>query len=325
MKLPRRRFLCLAGGAAALPAVLRTACAQTYPTRPVRIVVGFGPSGVTDITARLIAQSLSERLGRPFVVENRPGAGSNIGTEAVVRSPPDGYTLLLATLPNAINATLYEKLNFNFIRDLTPIASVNTTPCVMEVNPSVPARTLPEFIAYTKAHPGKINVAAVGVGSSTHLLAELFKIMAEVDVVIVQYRDPGPAHSDLIAGQVDVMFDPLVSSIEQIRAGQLRPLAVTTMIRSETLPDVPTVGDIVPGFEGSVWQGLVAPRNTPVEIIDKLNREVNAALSDPKIKTRMAELGATVSGGSPADFRRFIAGETEKWSKVIRSANIKAE
>jgi tripartite-type tricarboxylate transporter receptor subunit TctC len=325
MKLARRKFLHLAAGAVGLPAFSRVAKAQAYPSRPVRIVVGFGPAGVTDITARVIAQWLSERLGRPFVVENRPGAGSNIGTEAVVRSPPDGYTLLMATLPNATNATLYEKLNFDFIRDIVPIASVNTTPCVMVVTRTFPARTAAEFIAYAKTNPGKINMAAVGVGSATHLLGELFKMMAGVDIVTLQYRDPGPAHTDLISGKVDIMFDPLVSSIEQIRAGQLRPLAVTTMARLEVLPDLPTVGDFVPGYQASVWQGLGAPRNTPAAIIEKLNQEVNAALADPKVKARFADLGATVLPGAPSDFRKLIADESEKWGKVIRAANIKAE
>jgi tripartite-type tricarboxylate transporter receptor subunit TctC len=263
VKLRRRQFLHLAAGAAVLPAASRIARAQAYPTRPVRIVVGFGPAGVSDITSRVIAQWLSEHLGRPFVVENPPGAGSNIGTEAVIRSAPDGYTLFMASTSNAVNATLYEKLNFNFIRDMAPVASINNTPCVMEVNPKVPARTVPEFIAYAKANPGKINMAAVGIGSMTHVSGELFKMMAGIDLVTVQYRDPGPAHTDLITGQVDVMFDPLVSSIEQIKAGQLRPLAMTTMTRSEALPDVPVVGDFVPGYEANAWLGLCAPRKTP--------------------------------------------------------------
>jgi tripartite-type tricarboxylate transporter receptor subunit TctC len=326
MKLPhRRQFLHLAAGAAALPAVSRFAWAQTYPTRPVRIVVGFAAGGPADITARLIAQWLSERLGQQFVVENRVGAGGNIAAEAVVRSPPDGYTLLHVTTSNAVNATLYEKLTFDLNRDIAPIASFNRAPGVMEVNPSFPVKTVPEFIAYAKANPGKINVAAGGVGSSSHLYGELFKMMTRVDFVQVHYRGSGPALPDLIAGQVQAMFDPIISSIGHIRAGSLRPLAVTTATRSDVLPDIPTVGDSVPGFEASGWQGIVAPRNTPIEIIGKLNREVNAALIDPKFKAGLADLGAIVLAGSPADFGKHIADEIEKWGKVIRAANLKAE
>src|SRR5262245_9693166 len=326
MRLPhRRQFLHLAAGAATLPAVSRFAWAQTYPTRPVRIVVGFAAGGPADITARLIAQWLSERLDQQFVVENRVGAGGNIAAEAVVRSPPDGYTLLHVTVSNAVNATLYEKLTFDLNRDIAPIASFNRTPAVMEVNPSFPAKTVPEFIAYAKANPGKINVASGGVGSASHLYAELFKMMTRVDFVQVHYRGSGPALLDLIAGQVQAMFDPIISSIGYIRAGSLRPLAVTTATRLDVLPDIPTVADFVPGFEASGWQGIVAPRNTPIEIIGKLNREINAALIDPKFKARLAELGAIVLGGSPADFRTHIAEETLKWGKVIRAANLKAE
>jgi tripartite-type tricarboxylate transporter receptor subunit TctC len=325
MKLLRRQFLHLAAGAAALPAISRSAWGQTYPTRPVRIIVGFGPGGVADITARLIAQWLSERLGQPFIVENRPGAGSNLGTDAVVRAQPDGNTLLLATSANAVNATLYDKLNFNFIRDTVPVASVSSTSCVMVVNPKVPAMTVPEFIAYAEANPGKINMAAVGIGSATHVSGELFKMIAHVNLVTVLYRDPGPAHADLIGGQVDIMFDPLVSSIEQIRAGTLRPLAVTTRTRSEALPDVPSVAEFVPGYESNVWAGLVAPKNTPAEIINKLSKEINAALADVKIKARMIELGATVLAGSPGDFGKFIAEDTERWAKVVRFAGLKAD
>jgi tripartite-type tricarboxylate transporter receptor subunit TctC len=325
MKLPRRRFLHLAAGATALPVVSRMARAQTYPTRPVRIVIGFAAGGPADITARLIAQWLSERLGQQFVVENRVGTGGNIAAEAVVRSPPDGYTLLHVTVSNAVNATLYDKLTFDLNRDFAPIASFNRTPAVMEVNPSFPAKTVPEFIAYAKANPGKINVASGGVGSASHLYAELFKMMTRVDLVQVHYRGSGPALLDLIAGQVHAMFDPIISSIGYIRAGSLRPLAVSTATRLDVLPDIPTVADFVPGFEASGWQGIVAPRNTPMEIIGKLNREVNAALTDPKFKARLADLGAIVLTGPPADFGKHIAEEIEKWGKVIRAANLKAE
>ena len=326
MKLPhRRRFLYVAAGAAALPVVSRMARAQAYPTRPVRIVVGFAAGGPADITARLIAQWLSERLGHQFVVENRVGAGGNIAAEAAVRSPPDGYTLLHVTTSNAVNATLYDKRTFDLNRDIAPIASFNRTPAVMEVNPSFPAKTVPEFIAYAKANPGKINVASGGVGSASHLYAELFKMMTRVDFVQVHYRGSGPALLDLIAGQVQAMFDPIISSIGYIRAGSLRPLAVTTATRLDVLPDIPTLADFVPGFEASGWQGIVAPRNTPIEIIGKLNREVNAALIDPKFKARLADLGAIVLAGSPTDFKTYIAEEVEKWGKVVRVANIKPE
>jgi tripartite-type tricarboxylate transporter receptor subunit TctC len=325
MKVGRRKFLQLAAGAAALPASSRRATAQAYPRRPVRIVVGFGPGGVSDITTRLIAQWLSERFHQAFVVENRPGAGSNIGTEAALRAPPDGYTLLHVSSSNALNATLYKKLNFDIIRDTAPIAGIFLTPSVMIVNPSFPAKTMPEFVAYAKANPGKINMAAVGVGSATHISGELFKILAGVDLVAVQYRDPGPAHTDLITGQVEVMFDPLISSIEQIKAGKVRPLGVTTATRWETLPDLPAIGEFVPGYEAPVWGGLGAPRNTPADIVNELNREVNAALADPSLKARLAELGGTVLAGSAADFGKFIADETEKWAKVIKAANISAE
>jgi tripartite-type tricarboxylate transporter receptor subunit TctC len=324
--MKRRQFLKLMFAGASAPAVVRLSWAQSYPVRPVRIVVGFGPGGVTDITARIIAQWLSKRLGQPFVVENRPGAGSNIGTEAVIRSSADGYTLLLATTANAVNATIYNKLNFDFIRDVAPVASLNSTPCVMAVNPNVPATTVPEFIAYAKANPGKINMAAIGIGSASHISGELFKIMTGLDLITVQYRDPGPAHTDLITGQVDVIFDPVVSSIEQIKAGQLRALAVTTRARAEALPDVPTVGDFVPGYpQSDVWTGVVAPRGTPIEIINRLGNEINVALADPKIKSRMAELGAVVLASSPAQFQKFIIEEIEKWGKVVRAANIRME
>jgi tripartite-type tricarboxylate transporter receptor subunit TctC len=325
MKLPRRQFLHLVASAAAVPAVSRIARAQTYPARPVRLIVGFAAGGGTDIVARLVAQWLSERLGQNFLVENRPGAGGNIGTEAVVRSAPDGYTLLVATSSNTINATLYEKLNFNFIRDIAPVAMMSNTPGVLVVHPSFPAKTVPALIAYAKANPGKINMAAVGVGSTTHVFGELFKIMAGVDLVAVQYRDPGPAHTDLLARHVDILFDPLISSIEQIKSGQLHALAVTTMTRSEALPDVPAVSEFVTGYEASVWAAIGAPRNTPTDIADKLNKETNMALANPKIKARLADLGVMALFGSPGDFRKFIVEDTEKWGKVIRTANLRAE
>jgi tripartite-type tricarboxylate transporter receptor subunit TctC len=325
MKLPRRNFLHLAAGAAALPAVSRIAWAQSYPTRPVRIIVPFAPAGSTDIVARLIGQWLSERLGQQFVIDNRPGGGGNIGTEAVVRAPADGYTLLLVGGSNAINATLYDKLNFNFIRDIAPVGSVIRFPYVMVVNPSVPAKSVPEFIAYAKTSPGKINYASAGTGTATHLTGELFKMMAGVDMVHVPYRGGGPALTDLLAGQVQVMFPTTVSSIGYIRAGRLRALAVTAATRSDALPDIPTVAEFVPGYEASNWYGVGAPKATPAEIVEKLNKEVNAALADPNMKARLADLGGTALAGSPADFGKLIADETEKWGKVIRAANIKAE
>ncbi len=322
---PRRRFLSLAAGAAALPAVSRVARAQAYPTHPVRLIVGFPPGGATDIAARLIGRSLSERLGQQFVIENRPGAGSNIGTEAVVRARPDGYTLFLAYSANAINATLYDKLNFNFIRDIAPVASISRETTVMLVNPSVPAKTVPEFIAYAKANPGKVNFASGGNGTPPHVFGELFKMMTGVNLVHVPYRGGAPALTDLLGGQVQVMFATPGTSIEYIRAGKLRALAVTTATRSEALPDVPTVGDFLSGFDASVWLGVGAPKNTPAEIIDRLNKEINGVLADPKIKARFADLGSTVRPGSPADFGKLIAEDTEKWAKVIKSAGIKAE
>jgi tripartite-type tricarboxylate transporter receptor subunit TctC len=326
MKLPhRRQFLHLAAGAAALPAVSRFARAQEYPTKPVRIIVGFAPGGGADIAARLIGQWLSERLGQSFVIENRPGAGSNIATEAVVRAPSDGYTLLLVSAPAAINATLYEKLSFNFIRDIAPVASISHVPHVMVVHPSFPAKTVPEFIAYAKANAGKINMASAGNGSTPHVAGELFKMMAGVNLIHVPYRSAGPALTDLLGGQVQVMFDNMASSIEHIRAGKLRPLAVTTTMRSETLPDVPTVSEFVPGYEVSNWFGVGAPKATPAEILDRLNKEINASLADPKLRARLADLGGTPLVGSPADFGKLIAAETEKWAKVIRAANIKPD
>jgi tripartite-type tricarboxylate transporter receptor subunit TctC len=325
MKLPRRQFLHLAAGAVALPAVSRVARAQTYPTKPVRIVVGFAAGGVTDIVARLIGQWLSERLGQQFIIDNRPGAGSNIATESVVRSAPDGYTLLLVGPAAAINATLYPKLSFNFIRDIAPIASIYNAPLVMEVNPSLPYKTVPEFIAYAKANPGKINFASSGSGTSSHVTGELFKRAAGVNMQHVPYRGAAPALTDLLGGQVQAMFDNVSSSIEHIRGGRLRALAVTTTTRWDGLPDVPTVAESVPGFEASGWQGIVAPKNTSVGIIGRLNSEINLGLADPTIKARIADLGSTVFSSSPGAFARFIADETEKWGKVIRAANIKAQ
>ena len=319
MKLPhRRQFLHLASGAVALPALSRIASAQTYPTRPVRLVVGFAAGQAIDILARLIAQSLSERFGQQFIVENRPGGGGNIATEAVVRAPPDGYTLLAVGSNNMINATLYEKLNFDFIRDIALVASIYRVPQVMEVNPSFPAKTLPELIAYAKANPGKINFASAGNGSVAHVTAELFKMMAGVNMQHVPYRGAAPALTDLLGGQVHLMFDNMPSSIEHIRAGRLRPLAVTATARLEGLPDVPTVADFLPGFETSAWAGIGAPKNTPAEIIDQLNRETNAALADPKLKARVADLGGMVFPLSPAEYEKRVAEETEKWGRVVK-------
>jgi tripartite-type tricarboxylate transporter receptor subunit TctC len=325
MKLPRRKFLHLAAGAAALPAVSRIAKAQSYPTRPVRWILSAPPGGALDIVARLMGQWLSERLGQPFVIENRTGGGGNIATEAVVRAPPDGYTLLMVTMVHAVNATLYDKLNFNFIRDIALVAPISREPNIMVVNPSVRAKSVPEFIAYAKANPGKVNMASSGNGTSPHLAGELFKVRTGVDVVHVPYRGGAPALTDLIGGQVQVMFAFTSSSIEYIRTGKLRALAVTTATRSDALPDLPTIGDFVPGYEASSWIGLGVPKNTPAEIVDRLNREINAGITDPKIKTRLADLGSTPFPGSSTDFGKHIADETEKWAKVIRAANIKAE
>jgi tripartite-type tricarboxylate transporter receptor subunit TctC len=325
MKLPRRQFLHLAAGAAALPAVLRVARAQAYPTRPVRLIVPAPAGGGYDLTARLISQVLSERLGAPFIVDNRPGAGGNIGTETVVHAPADGYTLLLVAAANAINATLYEKLNFNFIRDIAPVATIASAPNVMVVHPSVSARTVPEFIAHAKAHAGKLNMASAGNGTTPHLAGELFKILTGVDMVHVPYRGGGPALTDLLGGQVQVYFGPMPPSIEHIRSGKLRALGVTSARRSQALPDIPSVSDFVPGYEASQWYGIGVPKNTPSEIIDKLNKEINAGLADPKLKARLTDLGGTVLALSPAEFGKLIADETEKWAKVIRAANIKPE
>ena len=325
MTVLRRKFLHLAAGAAALPAVSRIAQAQTYPSRPVRVIVATAAGGGNDIVARLISQWLSEHFGQQFVVENRPGAGSNIGTEAVVRASADGYMLLLVSASNAINATLYEKLTFNFIRDIEPVAGIMRVPEVVMVNPSVPAQTLPEFIAYAKANPGKINMASGGNGTPSHMSGELFKMMAGVDLAHVPYRGLAPALNDLFGGQVQVIFGGAVGSIAYTRSGKLRTLAVTTTARSELLPDVPTVGEFVPGYEASQWYGIGAPKATPMEIIGRLNEEINASLGDPKIKARFVDLGGTGLPGSPADFGKLIADETEKWAKVIKFAGIKAE
>jgi tripartite-type tricarboxylate transporter receptor subunit TctC len=325
MKLPRRTFLRLAAGAAALSGVSRIARAQSYPTRPVHLIVPIAPGGATDIVARLIGQWLSERLGQPFVIENRPGASTNLGTEAVVRAPADGYTLLLCSAVNATNAALYDKLNFNFIRDIAPVAGVLRGPHFMVVNPSVAAKSVPEFIAYAKSNPGKLNMASAGIGNGTHLVGELFKVMAGVDMVHVPYRSGGPALTDLLGGQVQVMFPTTVASIEYIRAGRLRALGVTAATRSDALPDVPTVGEFVPGYEASTWFGVCAPNATPAEIVEKLNKEVNAGLAEPMIKMRLADLGGDVLALSPAGFGQLIADETERWGNVIRAANIKPE
>ena len=325
MKLPRRNFLHLAAGAAALPVVSRFAWAQAYPSRPVRIIVGFAPGGATDIMARLMGQSLSERLRQPFVIENKPGAATNIATEAVVNAAPDGYTLLMVTSVNAINASVYEKLNFNLIRDVVPIASIHREPFVMEANPSVPVKTVAEFIAYAKANPGKLTMASAGIGSGNHISGELFKMMTGVNLVHVPYRGGGPALVDLISGQVQVLFATMSSSIEYVRTGKLRALAVTTATRSSVLPDIPTVAEFVPGYESSFWTGVGAPKNTPAEIVDKLNKEMNATLADPKFKARLADLGGTALSGSPLDFGKFVADETEKWAKVVKFAGVKAD
>ena len=326
MKLPhRRQFLHLAAGAAALPAFPHVARAQAYPTRPVRIIVGFPAGGATDILARLTGQWLSDRLGQQFIVENRAGAGGNIGTEAVVKAPPDGYTLLQIATPNGLNAALYPNLSFSFVRDIAPIIGVMRTSYAIVVHPSVPATTVPEFIAYAKANPGKINMASAGNGTPQHIFGEIFKMMAGVDLTHVPYRGGAPATTDLLGGQVQVIFSPLPESIEHIKAGKLRPLAVTTTTRLDVLPNVPTVGDFLPGYEGTGWLGVGAPKSTPAEVIDKLNGEISAGLTDPKIITRIAELGGTVLGGSPAAFGKIISDDIEKWGKVVKFAGIKPE
>jgi tripartite-type tricarboxylate transporter receptor subunit TctC len=327
MNMPRRRFLRLAAGVAALPAAARVARADAYPSRPVHLVVGFSPGSASDINARLIGQWLAERLGQNFVVDNRSGAGGNIATEYVVRAKPDGYTLLYASTAIAINPTLYEgKLSFDALRDLVPVAGVVRTPFVLEVNRDLPVRSIAEFIAYAKANPGKLNFATVGAGSAQHLYGEYFKMMAGIDMVPVHYRGAAPAITDLIAGRVQVMIDAAVSSLAYIKSGQLRALAVTTAApQPDLLPGVPTIGQFVPGYDASGWQGVCAPGKTPPEIIERLNREIDALLADPKIKARLAELGGQVSAGTPADFGRFIAAETDKWGKVVRAAGVKAD
>ena len=325
MKLPRRKFLRLTAGTAALPVGSRFAWAQVYPSRPVHLIIGYPPGGSADMTARLTGQWLSERLGQQFVVESRPGAATNLATEEVVRAAPDGYTLLLAAPANATNVALFAKLNFDFMRDITPVAGLIRFPDVVEVNPSVPVHTIPELITYAKANPGKLNFASAGVGSTLHVAGELFKMMAGVDIIHVPYRGAAPALVDLMSGRVQLMFDNVPTSLQFIKAGKLRPLAVTTAARCEVLPDLPTVADFVPGYEASAWYGVGAPMGTPVEIIDKLNRAINAMLADPTVKARFAELGASLLPGSSANFSKLIADETEKWGKVIKFAGIKPE
>ena len=324
-KLPRRKFLRLVAGAAALPALSRVASAQSYPTKPVRIIVPFPAGSTSDILARPVAQRLQEQLGQPFIVDNRPGAGGMVGAEAVVRASPDGYTLLLVAGAHTINATLYDKLSFNFIRDIAPVAGISRDTAVMSVNPSFPARTVPEFIAYAKANPGKVNMASSGVGSPGHVFGELFKMMTGVDMVHIPYRGSPAAFTDLIAGQVQVIFETSLSSIPHVRAGTIRALAVTAAARSQSLPDLPSVSEFVPGYEASAVWGLGAPTNTPAAIADKLNKEINAALADPTLKARLTDMGVSVLAGSPAEFGKLVAEETEKWGRVIKFAGIKPE
>src|SRR4051812_40683200 len=325
MRFPRRDFLRLAAGAAALPVVSNIARAQAYPARPVRLVIGYTPGGSADLTARLMGQWLSEKLGQSFVIENRPGGGTNIATEAVLRSPPDGYTLLLVAPANAINATLYEKLPFNFLQEIEPIAGIIRFPNVVVVNPQVPVKTIPELIAYAKANPGKLNMASSGNGSTIHMSGELFKMLTAIDMVHVPYRGGAPALTDMISGQVQVMFDNIPTCAEHVKSGKLRGLAVTSTTRSEVLPDLPTVADFLPGYEASAWYGIAAPRNTPADIIGKLNKEVNAVLADPAAKTRFTELGAILLPGSPADFSKLLVDETEKWGKVVKFSGAKVD
>ena len=325
MNLPRRQFLRLAAAAVAAPAVSSAAWAQAYPARPVRIIVGFPAGGTTDVVARLLGQWLSERLGQPFVVENRPGANTNLATEAVVRAPADGYTILLVTMSNVVNTTLYDKLSYDFIRDIVPVASVMRTPLVLEVIPTVPASTVPAFIAYAKANPGKITMGSFGTGSIGHLSGEMFKMMTGIDMVHVPYRGSVPMLTDMLAGQVHVAFDNIPASIGHIRAGKLRPLAVTSAERSQALPDIPTVGEFLPGYEVSALVGFGVPRNTPPEIVDRLNREINVGLADPKVSARLTDLGGTVVAGSAGDYAKALAGEIEKWAKVIKSSGVKAD
>jgi tripartite-type tricarboxylate transporter receptor subunit TctC len=325
MKLPRRKLLHLAAGALALPAMSRIASALDYPTRPVRWIVGFPPGGPNDITARIVAEFLSERLHQQFAVENRPGAAGNVATEQVARAQPDGYTVMELATVNAINASLYQNLNYDFVRDIALVAGFSQGPAVMEVNPKVPAATLPEFIAYAKANPGKINLGSAGIGTPQHVIGELFKMLTGTDMVHVPYHGSAPELTDLIAGQVQVVFEPIQSTLGYIKSGMLRPLAVTTASRAEALPDLPTVGEFVPGFEARTWQGLGAPKGTPVEIIEMLNTEVNAVLTDPKLKARFADLGIIPMPMTPAECQKFITAETEKWAKVIKFASIKPD
>jgi tripartite-type tricarboxylate transporter receptor subunit TctC len=325
MKFPRRQFLQLAAGGALLPAVSTIAKAQAYPSRPVRLIIGYTPGGSADLTARLMGQWLSERLGQPFVIENRPGGGTNIATEAVVRAPPDGYTLLLAAPANAVNATLYDQLNFNFLRDAEPVAGIIRFPNVVVVNPQVPVKTIPELIAYAKANPGKLNMASSGNGSTIHMSGELFKMLTGINMVHVPYRGGAPALTDMISGQVQVMFDNIPTCAEHVKSGKLRGLAVTSTTRSEVLPDLPTVSDFLPGYEASAWYGIVAPKNTPAEMIETLNKATNAVLADPAAKTRFAELGAILLPGSAADFGKLLADETEKWGKVVRFSGARVD
>jgi tripartite-type tricarboxylate transporter receptor subunit TctC len=325
MNLIRRRFLQLAGVVITAPAGSRLAWSQAYPVRPVHMVVGFAAGGGADIMARLIGQALGERLGQQIIVDNRPGAGTNIGTEVVVKAPPDGYTLLLVNSPAAINTTLYDNLSFDFVRDIAPVASIGRVPLVMVVNPALPAKTIPEFIAYAKANPGKVNMGSGGNGAPDHMSGELFKALAGVGILHVPYRGVAPAITDLLGGQVQVIFGTMPAVIELIKAGKLRALGVTTATRSSELPDVPPIGEFVPGYEASQWYGIGAPRNTPAEIIERLNKETNTVLADPKIKARLAELGASVLSGSPADFGKLIVDETDKWAKVVKISGVKAE
>jgi tripartite-type tricarboxylate transporter receptor subunit TctC len=323
MKLPRREFLHLAAGAASLLALSRIAWGQTYPSRPVRLIVGFAPSGGNDIVARLIAQWFTERLGQSFVVDNRPGGGSNIGTEAVVNAPPDGYTLLLVSAANAINASMFDKLNFNFIQDIGAVGGLISVPSIILLHPSVQVRTVPEFITYAKHNPGKLSMASGGTATTTHLAGELLKMMAGIDMTHVPYRGTGPAITDLLGGQVHVMFGSAPSSVQYIKSGQLRGLAVTSPKRLATLPDLPTVGESVPGYEASQWYGIGVPKATPAPIVDLLNKEINAFLADPKMKAKLVDLGGTELPGSPAEFTKMIAAETVKWSRVVKFANVK--
>ncbi len=325
MTLPRRKFLNLAAGAAALPSLSRLAWAQAYPGRTVRLIAPFQPGGAVDLSARLMGQWLTDRLGQQVVVENRPGAGGNVGSEVAAKAPPDGYTILLCSVANSISTSLYDKLNYDFTRDFAPVCGIGRAPNVMVVHPSVPAKTVQEFIAYARANPGKVNMASSGVGTSIHVSGELFKILAGVDMVHVPYRGSAPMLTDLVGGQVQVAFDNLQPAIPHIKAGTLRALAVTTTTRSEALPELPTIAEFVPGYEASTWQGIVAPRNVPAEIVDRLNREISAGLADPKIRARIAEMGASPLAGSPAEFGQFIAADIAKWAKVIREGNIRAE